>query len=202
MTAAHRQERERLDLGQQQRWEQENRERSERLNTGLRGLWDRFTGTHVRIQQQNVQEALEALRRDREQRDVMVQAQLLERRSLQSQLEASRSQQAALLRELCQDRKPYREAYKEAVRTPEPPRAPHAPEPNIQEAPKEQPAVPKPTQQPIEQPPQAADRLTEEFRENALPNPVSFQPSHEDRLQALRNGQINTDHDNGPERER
>jgi Relaxase/Mobilisation nuclease domain len=52
--------RERLDA----RWMQETADRAKRLNTGVRGLWDRITGKHGRQTRENEREALQALHRD------------------------------------------------------------------------------------------------------------------------------------------
>ena len=104
MTAQHRSERLKLDAGQKARWEAENRARSERLNKGLRGLWDRLTGRHAKIIADNQREADAALQRDREQRDALVQAQLQDRLVLQAQTRAARQQQAELLYELRKER--------------------------------------------------------------------------------------------------
>ena len=104
MTAQHRAERQKLDAGQKARWEAENQARSERLNKGLRGLWDRLTGRHAKTIADNQREAYAALQRDREQRDALVQAQLQERLALQVQIREARKQQAELLNELRQER--------------------------------------------------------------------------------------------------
>ena len=104
MTAQHRAERQKLDAGQKVRWEAENRARSERLNKGLRGLWDRLTGRHARTIAKNQRDAYDALQRDREQRDSLVQAQLQDRLALQAQIRETRKQQAELLKELRRER--------------------------------------------------------------------------------------------------
>ena len=104
MTAQHRSERLKLDAGQKARWEAENRARSARLNKGLRGLWDRLTGRHARTIAKNQRDAYDALQRDREQRDSLVQAQLQDRLGLQAQIREARQQQAELLIELREER--------------------------------------------------------------------------------------------------
>lgn len=117
MTAAHTAERRKLDAAQQARWLEEARQRQARMNSGLRGLWDRLTGQHGRLQRQNEQDAYAALQRDRQQRDAMVEAQLQERRGLQQQIRDERQRQAELLIELRQDSKPYMAAIAEQVRS-------------------------------------------------------------------------------------
>lgn len=107
MTEHHRGERTKLDVGQKTRWEEETRRRSERLNTGLRGLWDRLTGHHAKMERRNIDEAQAALARDSEQRQRLVAAQLAERRELQTEIRASRDRHAELLRDLQTDRRDY-----------------------------------------------------------------------------------------------
>ncbi|WP_076448785.1 relaxase/mobilization nuclease domain-containing protein [Roseivivax lentus] len=50
MKAQHMQERQRLKEGQDKRWQAETKERQERLNKGLRGLFDRLTGKNSKNQ--------------------------------------------------------------------------------------------------------------------------------------------------------
>lgn len=83
MTDRHRDERNNLDEIQQHRWQKESEVRYARLNTGIRGLWDRLTGQHSRTIEENEREAWQAVVRDRQQRDEQIQRQLEERRSLQ-----------------------------------------------------------------------------------------------------------------------
>lgn len=83
MVKAHREERQQLQDGQSKRWAEESKMRSDRLNNGLRGLFDRLTGKAKTIQKQNELEARKAAERDQKQRDFMVTEQMKERRSLQ-----------------------------------------------------------------------------------------------------------------------
>ncbi|WP_228846992.1 relaxase/mobilization nuclease domain-containing protein [Halocynthiibacter styelae] len=83
----HREERQKLQAGQEKRWVRETRLRSDRLNTGLRGMFDRLTGAHQAIRKRNEQEALQAARRDQKQRDFMIREQMKERRQLQVQID-------------------------------------------------------------------------------------------------------------------
>jgi len=107
-TSRHQAERARLDVGQKMRWEQETRLRSERLNKGLRGLWDRFTGYRAETERQNIADAQAALIRDRDQRQELITAQLTERQKLQAEIKGLRDRQAELLRDLGIDRQEYR----------------------------------------------------------------------------------------------
>ncbi|MEL6126800.1 MAG: relaxase, partial [Pseudomonadota bacterium] len=108
MAYAHALERTRLDLGQRARAEQEARNRAERFRKGMAGLWDRLTGQHSKLAKQNEMEALWALRRDQEQRQGVIEAQLEERQALQLEIRAMRERHAEALRELHFDATNYR----------------------------------------------------------------------------------------------
>lgn len=84
MNAAHRDEREKLKNGQAERWAEETKIRSDRLNKGLRGLFDRLTGHANSTRSQNELEARKCAQRDQKQRDFMVKEQIKERRALQN----------------------------------------------------------------------------------------------------------------------
>lgn len=88
MKQRHKQEREKLYQAQQIRWGEEVRYRSERLNSGLRGLWQRVTGQHSTIQKRNELEAITAVKRDRMQMDYLIAEQMRERRKLHLQIRA------------------------------------------------------------------------------------------------------------------
>jgi hypothetical protein len=108
MQANHAAERVKTDAGQQTRYEQETRQRADRMRRGLAGLWDRLTGTYAKLRKQNELEALWALQRDREQRHALLQAQRAERQTLQLQIQQARSRLAAHLRDLHRDAANYR----------------------------------------------------------------------------------------------
>jgi len=90
MKARHQTERDNLADTQKQRWQQESEDRQARLNKGIRGLWDRLTGQHGQVMDQNEREAWQALLRDRQQRDDLIQRQLEERRALQLNIKNAR----------------------------------------------------------------------------------------------------------------
>lgn len=100
---AHRQERMRLDAGQQQRWQAESKARATRMPGGVRGLWNLLTGQQALVQKQNEREAYLALSRDRAQKQALIEAQLADRQKLQAQIKSVRGRHAALLRELRTD---------------------------------------------------------------------------------------------------
>jgi hypothetical protein len=103
MKALHDAERQRLDHGQAERLKAETQARAERLRKGLGGLWDRLTGEHAKVKAQNELEAYWSLQRDREQRHLLVSAQMRERQALQNQIRELRHAQANRLRELHRD---------------------------------------------------------------------------------------------------
>ena len=94
MKAKHGGERARLHKKQAERWALETQERSDRTRAGLRGLWDNITGRARAIRAINEAETIDALNRDRAQRDRLVFDQLKERRPLQTRLDALRARQA------------------------------------------------------------------------------------------------------------
>ncbi len=88
----HQSERQALTDKQKKRWQQESEQRQSRLNKGLHGLWDRVTGKHSRTKDQNEAEAYQAYARDKEQKEILIQSQLQERRTLQQGIKHIRGQ--------------------------------------------------------------------------------------------------------------
>lgn len=103
MRDKHHFDRQTLDQTQREQGQREARERSSRLRTGVKGLWDRLTGEHRRIRNQNEREALEAIQRDRKQRDGLIVTQLRDRQELQKQIRYVRHRHAARVLELQRD---------------------------------------------------------------------------------------------------
>ena len=93
MAAQHQGERDRMKARQDEHWQQEVAQRQARLSRGLKGLWQRLTGRHQALQQQNDLSTLQALKRDQQQRDNLIYAQLQERQALQNKLTALHQQQ-------------------------------------------------------------------------------------------------------------
>ncbi|MEM7530486.1 MAG: relaxase [Pseudomonadota bacterium] len=104
MIARHRTERTLVDAGQTKRWQAEAATRSARLGTGLSGLWQRVTGRRSKIRVRNEREALEALTRDRAERQRLIEAQLAERRQLEIVRTRLRQEAVGLIRDLRADR--------------------------------------------------------------------------------------------------
>ncbi|WP_193169954.1 relaxase [Nisaea nitritireducens] len=162
MTEHHRTERAKMDAGQKTRWKEETRLRSEQLNSGLRGLWDHLTGRHAEMERKNIAEAQAAVRRDRDQRQLLIAAQLSERQELQTEIKATRDRQAELLRGLRTDR----QAYDRKLTGKELDRSTENLRPRLEQA--AQTAIPA-----------EPSRLAKTFEQ-------ASQPTHQDRLQKLR----------------
>ena len=75
MIAKHRIERKAIMERLEQRRLAETKARQARFRSGLSGFWDRLRGEHKRIQQRNEREALQAIQRDRSQKDAFILAQ-------------------------------------------------------------------------------------------------------------------------------
>ena len=90
MVARHREERDTLTEKHKKRWQVETLVRAERLPTGMSGIWHRITGRYGKIRAQNEAEALDALRRDRTEKDEVIARQLDERQKLQDQMKTQR----------------------------------------------------------------------------------------------------------------
>lgn len=100
MVAAQRHERDHLKRKQEERWLQETCIRQDRLNKGLRGLFDRLTGARGKMINRNEKEALACLHRDQEQRERLILAQTTERRELQTRGTALRERHKSESRHL------------------------------------------------------------------------------------------------------
>lgn len=197
MVQAHRDERRKQEDGQKVRWQAETLARSQRLNKGLRGLWDRLSGHHTRTQRRNIAEAHAALARDRSQRQDLIEAQLAERRGLQVEIKAVRTRHAELLSELRTDRQEQRAKVREQTRAPTKAKVP--PKPTAKRS-FDRAAQPHESHERPPAPskaPQEGQRLSQSFGEKAAatpqPQPRRARPTMEDRLQRLRGGTTRPD---------
>lgn len=91
LTAQHRQAREAQKQAQEKRWTAEEQKRASRLRKGFKGLWDRLTGTYQRTRARNEKEAKIAFRRDRKEREELIDRQLTQRQELQVQVKQCRT---------------------------------------------------------------------------------------------------------------
>jgi len=82
LTDAHTAERKTLVAKQEKRTLTEIEQRQERFNKGLRGLFDRITGTYSKVKRQNEMEAFDFAKRDQRQRDALIFRQMGEKREL------------------------------------------------------------------------------------------------------------------------
>jgi hypothetical protein len=90
MVGRHQVERKRLTEALETRWQAETRARAARLPKGFSGIWHRLTGGYARIRAQNEREALDALYRDRAEKDGLILRQIGERQVLQRDIQAQR----------------------------------------------------------------------------------------------------------------
>jgi hypothetical protein len=98
-----RTERKALQDKQEARAQQEAAARAARFRKGLGGLWDWVSGKTRRTKRQNEEEAAEAARRDAEQKEAMIAAQLTERRVLQRDLREKKREAVRQADDLRQD---------------------------------------------------------------------------------------------------
>jgi len=103
MVSFQRKERADLKVKQEARWIAETQERSDRINVGLRGMFDRLSGKAKVQRQLNEKEAMDCARRDQAQRDDLIVAQMKDRRGLQRRFTLLRDGQARDRRQLAKD---------------------------------------------------------------------------------------------------
>ncbi|MBI1274463.1 relaxase/mobilization nuclease domain-containing protein [bacterium] len=93
MVQKHKQERQAVQEFQEKRWHQETKDRAARLPRGLRGVWQRITGSYQQIREKNERETALCAKRDREQKQTLIESQLKERRTLQQKIVQIRQKQ-------------------------------------------------------------------------------------------------------------
>ncbi|MBL1419895.1 MAG: relaxase [Alphaproteobacteria bacterium] len=103
-----KQERVKLKIAQNTRWNEETLIRAQRLNSGIRGIWQRLTGQYKQISLTNQHEAFDALKRDRKQSEILISKHLNDRRKLQFQTNSIRNQNQEILYGIINDQKYYR----------------------------------------------------------------------------------------------
>ena len=82
----HQNERSRLQHKQEERWQQESIARSQRLPKGMKGIWFRITGKYQKIRDQSEAETEKSRIRDRDQKQNLIEHQLVQRQKLQDQV--------------------------------------------------------------------------------------------------------------------
>jgi hypothetical protein len=124
-----RKERADLEAVQQMLWAKETAERGSRLNKGFRGLWDWITGKHAKQTRENERAALDTLRRDRKEKDTLVERHIDERQTFHQLAKQSRAAHGREVETLHRDIADYmrmgsaerlklREQFREASREP------------------------------------------------------------------------------------
>ncbi len=109
MVEFQRKERAHLDQQQKQRWIEETQRRNARFQKGFKGLIDHVTGAHKHIQAQNMLDMDKALKRDRQQKQALITAQLKERQNLQTEIKRVRNNHAQLLLSFRKDQQHYKQ---------------------------------------------------------------------------------------------
>jgi hypothetical protein len=108
LTDAHQSARNEFDTKLKDRWEFEQRERSNRTRKGWAGVWDFMTGKYFKVRKQNELEVQFAKERDRTERHGMVAAQLKERQDLQANIKTARRREAEQVLALYRDAAKFR----------------------------------------------------------------------------------------------
>lgn len=93
MAQRHRQERKAMQEFQEKRHLEETKARAARLPRGLRGIWQRITGSYQQIREKHERETALCAKRDREQKQTLIESQLKERRALQQKIVQVRQKQ-------------------------------------------------------------------------------------------------------------
>jgi len=113
--------RERFDQERQQRSLREQGKRQQRFRRGVLGLWDRITGQHKRIAEQNRLETMWAAERDRQMRDKIILGQIEQRRTLKEQTQSRHNQFKQQVQELQADKMRFRAIHWNEAEQPCPP---------------------------------------------------------------------------------
>ena len=90
------------------RWDGEQRERSNRTRKGWAGVWDFMTGKYFKVRKQNELEVQFAKERDRTDRHGLITTQLKERQDLQANIKSARRREAEQVLALYRDAAKFR----------------------------------------------------------------------------------------------
>jgi len=93
MKQQHREDRKLQELSHEKRWQAEELERSARLRKGVKGIWDRLTGSHQKTRAKNEKETQKYQQRDKNEKETLISDQLTKRRILQDQIQQLRQKQ-------------------------------------------------------------------------------------------------------------
>jgi len=104
MTVEHRAMRAKLDEFQKARWQKEENLRAARIRRGFKGIWDKLNGRYWKTREKNEKESYYAHIRDQQQREDLINKQIVERQNLQTQINLLRNnhekEQKHLIRDL------------------------------------------------------------------------------------------------------
>jgi hypothetical protein len=118
LTEAHQTARKSFDAKVKDRWDAEQRERSNRTRKGWAGVWDFMTGRYFKVRKQNELEVQFAKERDRTERHGLITAQLKERQDLQSNIKTARRREAEQVLALYRDAARFRRMREGREQTP------------------------------------------------------------------------------------
>lgn len=90
MVERQRAERRDLQAKQDARWTAEALARAARFRKGIRGLWDRVTGKHAKLRQDNERETAACTERIAKEKQTLIERQLEERQRLQREIKQAR----------------------------------------------------------------------------------------------------------------
>jgi hypothetical protein len=99
----HHEHRVALKEKQEERWQKETVERSQRLPKGLKGIWNRITGKYQKIRKKNERETEKCRVRDRDEKQALIDRQLKERQVLQKEIQHIRNDRNLEILNLRQD---------------------------------------------------------------------------------------------------
>lgn len=100
MRQKHREERKTMKEFHDQRKAQETKKRADKLPRGLLGIWHRLTGKYQIARIENEALAKQCEKRDREQKQFLVERQLQDRQKLQDQYKAIKGEHNSVLQNL------------------------------------------------------------------------------------------------------
>ena len=114
MTEQHRSARHKLKEIHATRSDVEKLARAAKFRKGLTGLWDRLTGRHGKLRDENEHDAATAHKRDRVERQTLIELQLVNRRQLQREIKSARLSAQRALEQLAVDGERYRNVLMQA----------------------------------------------------------------------------------------
>ena len=115
----HHNERSQLQQKQDERWQKESVQRSQRLPRGLKGIWFRITGKYHKIRDENERETETCRIRDRDEKQSLIEHQLVHRQKLQDQIQPILADHKQMVQDLRQEITRYMEMGGAPPKTPQ-----------------------------------------------------------------------------------